>query len=116
MAITYKWSIDSMDVTKSIGGKTDVVSSVHWRYIAAEGEHVSSVYGQVMLGEPGDDFIDFQDVLRPKVIEWAKAGIFTGEDEAPTEEGLTAALENQIANLKNPPVVSKVPDSWLAAE
>ena len=42
--------------------------------------------------------------------------IFTGEDEAPTEEGLTAALENQIANLKNPPIVSKVPDSWLAAE
>ncbi len=116
MAITYTWSVDSMDVTKSIGGKADVVTSVHWRYIATENEHVSSVYGQVMLGEAGDDFIAFQDVTRDQVLTWTKAAIFTGEDEAPTEEGLTAALENQINNLKNPPVVSKVPDAWLAAE
>ena len=114
MAITYTWNVDSMDVAKSDSGKTDVIKSVHWRYIGREDEFNASVYGQVMLDDPTDDFIDFQSVTSDQVIAWTKAKIFTGEDEAPTEDTLTAALEAQINNQKAPAVVSKVPDAWVA--
>ncbi len=114
MAISYNWNVDSMDVAKSDNDKTDVIKSVHWRYIGREDEFVASVYGQVMLDAPSDDFIDFQSVTPDKVMEWTKAKICTGEDEAPTEGTWTSALEAQLQNQKAPAVVSKVPDSWVA--
>ena len=114
MAITYTWNVDSMDVSKRHNGKTDVIKSVHWRYIWREDEFNASVYGQAMLDDPTDDFIDFQSVTSDQVIAWTKAKIFTGEDEVPTEDTLTAALEAQIQNQKAPAVVSKVPDAWVA--
>jgi len=113
MAITFTWSVE-MEVAKDLDGKVDAVTSVHWRCTAVDSEFTATAYGQVMLDAPGDPYVAFQDLTRDQVIEWAKAKIFTGEAEAPTEDGMKAALTEQIENQRSPKVVNKVPDSWVA--
>jgi len=113
MAVTFTWDVRP-DVAKELDGKADVVTSVHWRCIGVDAEFSANVYGQVMLDAPGDPYVAFQDLTKDKVIEWAKAKIFTGEAEAPTEDGIKSSITAEIENQKSPRIVSKVPDSWVA--
>lgn len=102
MAITYTWSFPQFDVAKAEDGLTDVVKTIHWRYDAADGTYSVGAYGTVGLGEPDPNaFIPYNQITQ----EWAIACVSA---QVNIEE-LNAALEVQIANLKNPPVVPMVP-------
>tara|TARA_R100001086_G_scaffold204510_1_gene120407 strand:- start:449 stop:751 length:303 start_codon:yes stop_codon:yes gene_type:complete len=99
MAITYTWTIPTVDRTVSTGG----IDTIHWRCRAVDGGHSTSVYGTVgCTPDPSaSDFIAYDKVTEANCIAWAQADV--GKDD--TE----AALAAQIALLKAPTQASGVP-------
>jgi hypothetical protein len=99
---TYTWSFPQFDVAKAEDGLTDVVKTIHWRYDAQDGGFSAGAYGSVGLGEPDPDaFVPYTQIT----AEWAIACV-TAQINL---EDANAALEKQIENQKNPPVVPMVP-------
>jgi hypothetical protein len=102
MAITYTWSFPQFDVAKAEDGLTDVVKTVHWRYDATDGTFNAGAYGSVGLEPPNPDaFTPFTQITAQWAIDCVTAQV--------NLEELNAALEKQIENQKNPPVVPMVP-------
>lgn len=94
-----------MDYDVSSGGKTNVVTQVHWRCDKADGDHTGSRYGAVGLGVVGDSFVEWADITEETAIGWAKAAL--GDEQVTATE---AAIDAQIAELATPTTGSGV--SW----
>jgi hypothetical protein len=92
MAITYTWTIDTVDRTIATGG----INTIHWRCNAVEGDHSVGSYGAVGCSpDPSaSDFIAYDSVTEANCIAWVQANV--GKDD--TESRLAA----QIAELKTP--------------
>ena len=99
MAITYTWTIPTVENTIATGG----INTIHWRCSAVDGDHSASSYGTVGCTPDPDasDFIAYADVTEANCIAWAQASV--GKDD--TEAGLAA----QIAVLKAPTTAAGVP-------
>ena len=107
MAITYTWTIPTVENTIATGG----IYTIHWRCHASEtvgtGDdavtHTESYYGRVGCtpDSSASDFIAYDSVTEANCIAWAQADV--GKDD--TE----AALAAQIAVLKAPTQVTGVP-------
>ena len=107
MAITYTWTIPTVENTIETGG----IDIIHWRCYASEtvgtGDdavtHSASSYGSVdCTPDPSaSDFIAYDSVTEANCIAWAQADV--GKDD--TE----AALAAQIAVLKAPTQSTGVP-------
>ena len=99
MAITYTWTIRTVDRTIATGG----INTIHWRCNAVEGDHSVGSYGTVGCSPDPDatDFIAYADVTEANCIAWVQADV--GKDD--TESGLAA----QIAELKTPVTGSGTP-------
>tara|TARA_R100001086_G_C11764359_1_gene239029 strand:+ start:537 stop:824 length:288 start_codon:yes stop_codon:yes gene_type:complete len=94
-----------MDYDVSSGGKTNVVTQLHWRCTKVDGDHTGSRYGSVGLGAVGDSFVEWADITESTAVGWAKDAI--GADEVTAIE---AAIDAQIAESKTPTTGSGV--SW----
>lgn len=107
MSSTYSWVIARLECYPEHEGEEDVVMTVHWRRQATDGTHIADVYGsQALTLDPDATFVAFAD-LTPAIVEgWLEKAM----GEARVVE-LDDALDKQIANLINPPVVSK-PLPW----
>ena len=103
MAVT--WDVVSLDVTKSVGSLSDVVTSVHWTASDSDGEHTGLRYGSVGLEAPGESFVEWADITESTAVGWAKAAI--GADEVTAIE---ASIDAQITKSKTPTTGSGV--SW----
>ena len=100
--IEYKWNFPTFDVAKSEDGLTDVVKTIHWIYIATEGEYVASIYGALSLGDPHPNrFTPFDQITEQWTIEQLSRSL----DIAAMEKSLAA----QIEVLKRPPIVPMAP-------
>ena len=99
MAITYTWTIPTVDRTVSTGG----IDTIHWQCNAVDGGYSTSVYGTVSCtpDPSSSDFIAYDKVTEANCIAWAQADV--GKDD--TE----AALAAQIALLKAPTQATGVP-------
>jgi len=99
MAISYTWTIDTVDRTIANGG----INTIHWRCNAVEGDHSVGSYGSVGCSPDPDasDFIAYDSVTEANCIAWVQADV--GKDD--TE----AALAAQIAKLKTPVTGSGTP-------
>ena len=99
MAITYTWTIATVERTIATGG----IETIHWRCSAVDGDHSVGVYGTVGCTPDPDasDFIAYDSVTEANCIAWAQADV--GKDD--TEAGLAA----QIAVLKAPTQATGVP-------
>ena len=106
MSTVINWSVTAMDCYPNEGGNTDVVFNVHWTCSGADGDYTGSVYSTCAVPGPGDPFTPYASLTQDQVLGWIWAN---GVDKAATE----AAVEQQIANAKNPPVVSP-PLPWAA--
>ena len=109
MATTYTWAFDLQVATSPVGGKDDAIKEVHWRFIATTDDDPPlspNVYGSVPLSDPDESFVAFNDVTKEMCREWVLAVLDKTEDE------LIAVLDQQIAMIKAPAVVNKVPSSW----
>lgn len=99
---TYTWSFPQFDFAKSEDGLTDVVKTIHWRYDATDGAFSAGAYGSCGLGAPeSGSFIPFANLTEA----WAIAAVSASVDVP----ALDVSLAAQIANEKNPPVVSIAP-------
>ena len=99
MAITYTWTISTVDRTIATGG----IDCIHWRCSAVDGDHSTSVYGTVACtpDQSASDFIAYDSVSEANCIAWVQADV--GKDD--TESGLAA----QLATLKTPITGSGTP-------
>ena len=95
--MAHTWTIAAMDYDVSSGGKTNVVTQLHWRCSKSDGDHTGLSYGSVGLAAPGDSFVEWADITEATAVGWAKAAL--GNDAvAATEAGIDA----QIAELATP--------------
>lgn len=102
MAITNTWSVVQMDAYPELDGETDVVFTVHWTLNGTDGAYAGSVYGSVGVTlDEGSAFTPYDQLTQAQVIGWVQDAL--GEDQVAAYE---ANVEQQIANDKNPPVVS----------
>jgi hypothetical protein len=97
-----------MDCYPTVGSETDVVFTVHWTCSGTDGTYSSSVYSTCSVPTPsGAAFTPYADLTQEQVLGWIWAN---GVNQAATE----AAVEQQIQNQINPPVVTPALP-WAAA-
>lgn len=111
MAITYNWIIEQMNSYPEKDGYQDVVFTCNWRLNANDGNYNVTCYGSVGVSiNPDEPFTPYADLTQDQVVGWVKDAL--GAEEVAQ---LEAGLAGQIANLKNPPVVT-LPNPWDNAE
>jgi hypothetical protein len=103
---TFDWEISQLDCYPQADGQTDVVFTVHWRCSGTDGAYNGSVYSTCPVPAPTDSFTPFADLTKDQVLGWIWAN---GVDQTATE----AAVQTQIDNQINPPVVA-LPAPWNA--
>tara|TARA_R100001509_G_scaffold7497_1_gene4329 strand:- start:1461 stop:1775 length:315 start_codon:yes stop_codon:yes gene_type:complete len=103
--MAHTWTISAMDYDVSSGGKTNVVTQLHWRCTKTDGDHTGSSYGSVGLEAPGESFVAWDDITEATAIGWAKAAL--GADAVTATE---AAIDAQITESKTPTTGTGV--SW----
>tara|TARA_R110000764_G_scaffold72848_1_gene149077 strand:- start:8 stop:310 length:303 start_codon:yes stop_codon:yes gene_type:complete len=99
MAITYTWTIPTVENTIANGG----IYAIHWRCSAVDGDHSTSCHGFVGCTPDPDasDFIAYDSVTEANCIAWVQADVSKDDTEA--------ALAAQIAVLKTPTTATGVP-------
>jgi len=106
--IEHYWIISSMDTAPSEDGLTDVVKTVHWRRDAKEIDGDKTYYGDVYgaMGCAAPDpmaFKPYNELTFEEVCGWLESNL--------DMDSLDAALDQQIENEKNPPIV-QLPLPW----
>jgi hypothetical protein len=102
MSNTYTWVISQLDCYPTQDNKTDVVFTVHWRRQATDGTYTADIYGaQSVTLDPEAPFTPYEDLTFDQVVGWLEDAM--GEE---TLAAQVAALDQQIENQINPPVVS----------
>jgi hypothetical protein len=93
------WTISQLDCKPQEDGLTDVVVTAHYQCTGTQDEYSAQVYGTASFTlEQGAGFTPYADLTQDQVLGWCWN---SGVDKTATEEN----LNNQIANLVNPPVV-----------
>ena len=103
--MAHTWTVATMDYDVSSGGKTNVVTTVHWRCSKEDGDNSGSSYGTVGLEAPGESFVEWADITEATADGWAKAAM--GDDEVTAIE---AAIDAKIAEKATPTTGTGV--SW----
>lgn len=106
MATTFTWTVTNMDCYPQEDGHSDVVFNVHWTCSGVDGQYNGSVYSTCAVPLSQGTFTPYADLTQNQVLGWIWAN---GVDQAATE----AAVQTQIDNQINPPVVSP-PLPWAA--
>ena len=95
MAVTWN---ATLDVQKTVGSLSDVVTTIHWTASDSDGEHSGSSYGAIGLAEADSgSFTAYADITKETAVAWAKAAL--GADQVTTIETSIAA---QITESKTP--------------
>lgn len=111
--MTTVWTVTAMDCYPEVDGETDVVFTVHWTcsgtQVDGENTYSASVYStQAVTVDSAEPFTPYSQLTQDQVLNW----IWTsGVDKDVTE----AAVEQQIQNQINPPVVTP-PLPWAVTE
>jgi len=96
---TITWTVTQMDCYPQEGGNTDVVFTVHWTCSGTDGTHNASIYSTCGIPLTAGTFTPYAQLTQDQVLGWVWAN---GVDKTATE----AAVEAQIQNQINPPVVT----------
>lgn len=96
---TITWTVTAMDCYPQEDGLSDVVFTVHWTCAGVDGEYNASVFSTCSVPLSQGNFTPYADLTQSQVLGWIWAN---GVDQAATE----AAVEQQIQNQINPPVVT----------
>ena len=105
--MTTTWTVTAMDAYPQDAGQTDVVFNVHWTCAGVQDEYSASIYSTTSVPTPEGSFTPYADLTQDQVLGWVWAN---GVDKDATE----AAVQQQIDNLINPPVVTP-PLPWSQA-
>jgi len=97
---TFNWVVTALNCLPNAPEGQDYVINVHWTCNGTDGTYNASVYSTCSLPVvQGTTFVPYQDLTLETVLGWIWAN---GVDKAATE----AAVQTQIDNLINPPVVT----------
>ena len=106
--VTYVWQVSRLDCLPQAPEGTDYVVTAHWQLVGTDGTYSGSVYSTCSFPVvTGEAFVPYADLTLDTVLGWCYAN---GVDKASAE----AAVAQQIADQKNPPIVSP-PLPWAAA-
>jgi hypothetical protein len=95
---TKNWVINQMDTKPTEDGLTDVVVTVHFTRTAQLDEILVSSYGTMGCLTPSEtDFTAYPDLTYEQVCGWLDSGLDT--------TAIDLALDQQIENIINPPIV-----------
>lgn len=111
MTTAYTWTISSLDVAPSEDGLIDVIKTAHWRYYATDDTDgvTAETYGAHGFASPEPaSYTPFESVVQEDIVGWIEGLI--GEEGV---EAMNTSLNNQLENIRNPPIVSKQPP-WAA--
>ena len=102
MAVTYTWTIPTVERNLSDGG----ITTIHWRCTGVDGDHSASSYGTTGHDPDAsaDGFIAYDSVTEANCIAWAQAQVGQSDVEA--------AIASEIAAMANPISGSGTP--WAA--
>lgn len=102
MSNTFDWIIERLDAYPQKDGFDDVVFTVHWRRQATDGNgHNADTYGaQSVTIAPDAPFTPYADLTFDQVVGWLEDAL--GPETCAAQ---IAALDQQIENQINPPVV-----------
>ena len=107
MSATITWTVTAMDCYPQADNETDVVFNVHWTCSGVQDAYSGSVYSTCSVPLSGTGtFTPYDQLTQEQVLGWIWAN---GVDQAATE----AAVQQQIDNQINPPVVTP-PLPWAA--
>ena len=100
------WDVEQMDCYPTYDNQTDVVFTVHWRCTATKDQYSATSYGTVgCTYTAGEPFTPYASLTEAQVLGWVWQTVNKDETEA--------ALNQNIANQINPPVVTP-PLPWSA--
>jgi hypothetical protein len=106
MATEIVWNVSELNCLPDAEGKQDYVICCHWQCNGVDGDYSGSVYSTCSFAVvQGEAFTPYDQLTQDQVLGWVWAN---GVDKAATE----AAVEQQIANQINPPIVSP-PLPWV---
>jgi hypothetical protein len=106
MSTTITWNISQLDCHPQENANTNVVFTAHWQCNGTDAAHNASVYSTCSIPiNTGESFTPYAELTKEQVLDWIWAN---GVDKEATE----TAVEQQIENQKNPPVVSP-PLPWV---
>lgn len=108
MTNSYQWRINQLECYPEKDGHQDVVFTCHWDRLASDGEgHDARIYGsQSVTLDAEAPFTPYADLTFDQVVGWLEEAM-----GAETLAAQVAALDQQIANQINPPVVV-LPIPW----
>jgi hypothetical protein len=96
----FTWTISRLDCYPQYDNQTDVVFVAHWTCSGTDGTYNSSVYSTCSVTYvAGTPFTPYDQLTQNQVLDWIWA---SGVDKDSAE----AAVQTQIDNQANPPVVS----------
>lgn len=105
MAIEYIWNFPTLEVELNQNGLEKVVTTVHWRLGARDGDYFVDVYGSVGLNPPlPSSFTNFDNLTEEDILSWIIPKLQVEE--------MKTSLETQINTLKAPTKASLAPP-WL---
>lgn len=113
MNATITWVIEWMQCYPQADGHTDVVIRAGWRCNGTQTagtppvDYSGTVYGSASFPMPEGTFTPYDQLTQDQVLGWCWAN---GVDKDATE----AAVQQQIENAKNPPVIQP-PLPWAVS-
>jgi hypothetical protein len=100
MATEITWLVGQLDCVPQTAEGADFVVTVHWSCNGVDGDYSGSVYSTCSFSVvQGQTFTPYEDLTQDQVLGW----IWTNGVDKDSAE---AAVEQQIENQKNPPIVS----------
>ena len=96
---TITWNISALDCVPNAPEGQDYVVTAHWQCNGVDGDYTGSVYSTCSFPVVQGAFTPYADLTQDQVLGWCWAN---GVDKASAE----AAVEQQIQNQINPPIVS----------
>jgi hypothetical protein len=97
---TFTWTVSKLDCYPQYDNQTDVVFTVHWTCSGTDGTYNGSVYSTCSVTYvAGTPYTPYDQLTQNQVLGWIWS---SGVDKASAE----AAVQSQIDNAKNPPVIS----------
>jgi hypothetical protein len=97
---TFTWAITALNCYPQADDKTDVVFTVHWTCYGTDGTYNGTTYSTCPVTYvAGTPFTPYDQLTQEQVLSWIWS---SGVDKSSVE----AAVQSQIDNQINPPVVS----------
>ena len=101
MAIMINWKVVQIDTYPTLEELSDVVFNVHWSVTAIEDDIEGYAYGSQAIPLSVDGpYTPYAELTQPQVIGWVK------DELGDRLEEIEAAVAKQVADKKNPPVVT----------